>query len=343
MKQIMMTLTCGRACSRSTKRTSSFCARLIAAFAAVLCCTMTTTVYAQDKVEQALKLAEQKAKLADGNVENGKVQYEAAVSFISDDLGEKKDLDRALTYANRALKIAQEHPAPQDTLKGLTCYALGMIYMWKQSWENCFDYMEMAMDAFQEELGRYDPVTNGTKLVYGYFMAGAQPLRAFPLIQEAFNDNSMAPQNKRIENMDMAFIAQSVALEMLIAEYTKRLSHAVPMIIHEGKSYLVVQTKDWNMERPLVGWMVPSMLRTEAENASFKGDDFILCGENYQFIVVPEEEKEQYNLNFNFLHQIRNPRQIQVKDGSSCIWFLNDQSYNDILNKYREFKSKESR
>ena len=45
MKKIMMTLTCGRACSRSTKRTSSFGARLIAAFAAVLCCAMTTTVF----------------------------------------------------------------------------------------------------------------------------------------------------------------------------------------------------------------------------------------------------------------------------------------------------------
>jgi tetratricopeptide (TPR) repeat protein len=314
--------------------------KILMTLAAVFCCAMTTTVDAQDKVEQALKQAEQKAKLADENVENGKMQYEAAVSFISDDLGEKKDLDRALTYANRAFKISQERPAPQDTLKGLTCYALGMIYMWKQSWENCFDYLEMAMDAFQEELGRYDPVTNGTKLVYGYFMAGAQPLRAFPMIQEAFTDNSMTPQDKRIENMDMAFIAQSMALEMLIAEYTKRMSRAVPMIIRDGKSYLVVQTKDWNMERPLVGWMAPAMLRTEAENKVFKGDDLIICDENFKLIVVPEEEKDQYMINFNYIHQIRNPRQIQIKDGSSAIWFLNDQSYNDILNKYRELMSK---
>lgn len=90
--------------------------KILTTLVAVLCCAMTTTVHAQDKVEQALKLAEQKAKLADENVENGKAQYEAAVSFISDVLGEKKDLDRALTYANRALKIAQEHPAPQDTI-----------------------------------------------------------------------------------------------------------------------------------------------------------------------------------------------------------------------------------
>lgn len=39
-----MTLTCGRACSRSAKRTSSFCARSIAAFTAVLCCAMATAV-----------------------------------------------------------------------------------------------------------------------------------------------------------------------------------------------------------------------------------------------------------------------------------------------------------
>ncbi len=45
MKKFLMTLTYGRACSHSTKRTSSFCARLIAAFAAVLCCAMTTTVF----------------------------------------------------------------------------------------------------------------------------------------------------------------------------------------------------------------------------------------------------------------------------------------------------------
>ncbi len=50
MKKFMMTLTYGRACSRSTKRTSSFGARLIAALAAVLCCWV--TLYAQQLTEQ---------------------------------------------------------------------------------------------------------------------------------------------------------------------------------------------------------------------------------------------------------------------------------------------------
>ena len=45
MKKILMTLTYGRACSRSTKQTSSFGARLIATFAAVLCCAVISTVF----------------------------------------------------------------------------------------------------------------------------------------------------------------------------------------------------------------------------------------------------------------------------------------------------------
>ena len=154
--------------------------KIIMTLAAVLCCAMTTTVNAQNEEEEALKELEAKTKLADKNPTNGKMQYEAATACISDALGEKKNYDRALTYANRAFKIAQEHPAPQDTLKGLSCYALMMIYMGKQSWDNAFDFMEMTVDAFQEELGRFDPVTNGTKLLYGYMMMSANPFRGFP-------------------------------------------------------------------------------------------------------------------------------------------------------------------
>ena len=76
--------------------------KIMMTLAAVLCCMVTTVVSAQNTPEQALKQAEQKAKLADKNLKNGKMQLEAAYAFINDELGEKKDLDRALTYANRA-------------------------------------------------------------------------------------------------------------------------------------------------------------------------------------------------------------------------------------------------
>lgn len=305
---------------------------------AVLCCVM--TVNARNTVEEALKDINQKTALADKNPANGKMQYEAAMTCISDDLGEKKDFDRALTYASRAYKIAQEHTAPQDTLMGLSCNALSMIYMGKQDWGNAFDYMVKTVDAFQEELGRFDPVTIGTKLIYGYYIMSANPFRGFPFIQEAFLDNELAPQDKRIDNISQVGIAQELALEMLIAAHTRQYYHGVPRIYVDCKPYYIVQTKYWNIERPLVGWMVTRMLLSDAEAEAYKGDPLIVCDENFQFKVVPDEEKENYSMNFDFKHFHRNPRHLEVKDCSAGIIFLNNPGdFDNLVRKFREFKA----
>ncbi|MBR2149900.1 MAG: hypothetical protein IJ902_00740 [Prevotella sp.] len=305
------------------------------------CCAMTTVVNAQNAMEDALKQVEQKTKLADKNPKNGKMQYQAAMACIADVLGEKKDFDRAISYANRALKIAQEHPVPQDTLKGLSSNALGLIYMAKQDFANCDKYMLMAVDAFQEELGRYDPLTNGAKLTFGYFLLGThQPLRAYPMILDAFVSNDMAPQDKRIENLMEANIIQSWALEQVIADMTMRFKHAMPMIHHEGKTYLIVQTQDWNIERPLVNWMVPNLLRTEDERSAYEGDNLILCDGDFHFTVIPDEEVEKYNhLEFSFIQALNDPKHLLIKDGSAHLWFMSDQAYNELLKKFREFKA----
>jgi tetratricopeptide (TPR) repeat protein len=303
-----------------------------------LMCAVTFQMDAQDNVEQALKQAEQKVKLADKNPKNGKMQYEAAMAFINNELGEQKDFDRALTYANRALKIAREHPAPQDTLQGLTCMGLGMIYMGKGEYENATDFMEMAMDAFEVELGRNDPVTNGTKLAYGVMMMGPQPVRGFTKIQEAMFDNSFAPKDKRIENMEEANIVLETALELLIADQTKRFRYALPFITIDGKRYFIVQTADWNMERPLVGWQVQSLLRSDEEHETFKGDETIICDDNLQFTVLSDEEKEKRQMTFNFRHRILNPRHLESDEGDARIWFLTPAAYNNLLAKYRDYK-----
>ena len=306
---------------------------------AMLCCAMATVVNAQNTVEEAMKELESKAKLADQNPTNGKMQYEAAAACMSDALGEKRDYDRALTYANRALKIAQEHPAPQDTLKGLSCYALSMIYLGKQSWDNAFDFMEMTVDAFQEELGRFDPVTNGTKLLYGNMMMLVNPFRGFPLIQDAFLDNELAPQDKRIDNMPQVGIVQELALEMLIAAHTRKYYHGVPRIYVDCQPYYIVQTRDWNIERPLVGWMVPHMLRSKAENDAYEGDPTIVCDEYFNFKVVSGEEREKYAMNFTFKHFLKNPRHLEVEDCSAGIIFPTPDNYDKLITKFREFKA----
>ena len=303
-----------------------------------LICAVAFQMNAQNSVEQALNLIEKKAKLADKHPKNGKMQYEAAMACINDDLGDKKDFDRALTYANRALKIAREHPAPQDTLQGLTCMGLGMIYLGKGEYENATDFMEMAMDAFEVELGRDNPVTNGSKLVYASLMLGPQPARGFTKIQEAFIDNSYAPKDKRIDNMDEANIVLETALEHLIADHTRRFRYAIPMFFRDGKRYFLVQTADWNMERPLVGWQVQNFIRTEEERKSFKGDETILCDDDFQFKVIPHEEKGKNQLKFNFRHKVENPRHLETDEGDARIWFFTPAAYDNLLAKFREYK-----
>ena len=310
--------------------------RIVTIFA--LMCIVASQANAQNTVEQALKDAEKQVKLADKNPKNGKMQYMAAMSLIDNKLEDRKDFDRALTYANRALKIAREHPAPQDTLLGLSCMGLGMIYMGKQNFSNACDYFEMAMDALEVELGRDDPVTNGTKLVYGGMMMGQQPARGFTKIQEAMFDNSLAPKDKRIDNMDEANIFLEMALEMLISQQTEYFRYALPMITMDGKKYLIVQTAEWNMERPLVGWQQQNFKRTKEEREASEGDDVLIYDESQQFTVLPKEENAKREMSFNFYHQVMNPRHLETNEGDTRLWFLSPAKYNNILTKYREYK-----
>ena len=305
--------------------------------AAVLCCALATTVQAQDLATQALKDSEKKVKLAEKNPKNGRLQYEAALSLINDDLGEKKDLDRAIIYANRALKIAQEHPAPQDTLLGLSNMALGIIYMNKQDMANSMNYMESAMEAFTVELGRHDPITNGNKLIFSMMMAASDPSRGFPKVLEAFYNNGTAPEDKRIENMDEANIALEMALEMLIAQQTERFRYALPLITIEGQQYLIVQTTDWNMERPLVGWQVSSFMSTDDESEDSDGNETIICDTNGNFSILPDEKKDQRQLMFNFRYLAKDPRRLIGNEGDARIWFLNPDVHKELLARFREY------
>ena len=82
-----------------------------------------------------------------------------------------------------------------------------------EEYENANDFFEMSVDAFEVELGRDDPVTNGTKLVNGFSLMFRKPIRAFGKIQEAMFDNSIAPNIKRINNMEEANILLESALD----------------------------------------------------------------------------------------------------------------------------------
>ena len=294
--------------------------KIIIILAAVVC---SVSAMAQSQADEALKEMETKVKVADGKQTDGRAQLDAALACINDELGDKKDLQRGLVYAERALKIAEAQTVLKDTLLGHTHYTLGAIYMQQNDYGKACEYFEKAMNAFERELGADDPVTNGTKMVYSYMIMQMEPFRGFPYIQEAFYNNRLL----------------ETSLEMLIAAYTEYFKTAVPLIVRDGSQYLLVQSGDWNIEKPLVGWLVPTLMRSEEENAAFVGDEIIFCDGDFNFTAIPAEEKEKGALTFNFRHAVSNPRTLMSNPGDSRIFFLNAETYDQLRSKFREFKA----
>ena len=306
-----------------------------------LICAVAFQANAQStNVEKLLKSAEAKAKTADKHKKDGKLQLQAAQAFLNDDLGDKVNPDRALIYANRALEIAQKNISLKDTLMGLTYSTLGTIHYLKQDNAKALDCFEKAIDGYEIELGRDDPVTNGTKLVYSYLMMSVEPLRGFPKVMEAFYDNNTAPNDKRIQNMDDANIALEMSLELFLYNADRVFRYALPQITYEGKKYFILQTSDWSMESPLVGWLQKTFQRPDAEKETFKGNDFILCGDNFQFAVIPYAERDKVDLTFNFNHITSDPRNLELNEDEVRLKFLSPELYNEYLNRYREFTKK---
>ena len=303
-------------------------------------CAVALQANAQESPEEALKNAEAKAKLADENPTNGKMQYQAATAFMNENLGDKIDADRALSYAERALKIAQEQPAPQDTLMGLSCQSLAIIYMQKQDMVKSLAYYEMAVNAFEQEVGKYDRVTNGLKLIYGYtlVLSGADPTRGFNFIMDAFKNNFSAQIDKRIQNMQEATIAAELSFESLINEQTNQFRYALPQITYDGKRLFIVQVPTWNMGRPLVGWMQKNYLEDEEDDATPQ-DDIILCDDNFQFTVLPYADRKEIQLTFSFKYSPSNPTQLTVNPDDTRICYFPPEIYKKLLAKYREFKA----
>lgn len=308
-------------------------------FAAMICAVV-LTANAQTEVEEWLKKAEEKAQIANSHPNDGKKQLEASYAMIYDELGDKRDFLRAQQYADRALAIAKAQEVLKDTLLGDAYMQHVLINLHSEDYTKTEENWELALTAYEKELGKYDPITIGSKLLAGHFLMRfkSDPRRGCLLIMEAFLDNDMAPEDKKIENMEMGNIDLEYALEVLTAVYTNYMRYTVPMIYMDGKPYFLVQTQDWNIERPLVGWLMPSLLRDSQEE--FNGDDPITFNvETNEFRRFKKDDTERPQMIWNVRQSHTNPRQLEIDEGSSALVFLSAEQHDTILNLFREFKA----
>ena len=322
--------------------------KIIMTLAAVLCCA-TTVVNAQNTVEENkkmvstnLQMAEQTVKLADENPTDGQKQYAAATALTSIAANTDGQYDRAISYAHKALEIAKAQKEQKDTLLANTYSLLGNIYLMQGSVDNACDFMELSVDAAQEQLGRYDAVTIYSRLKTGLTLISIYPdtRRGFLHVMQAFYDNDKAPVNKRIKNMDQFNIRHNLAMEQMLTAYTNANRYAVPVFMMDGEKYYIVQTRDWHIGQPLVNWLSPNMLRSQEEREAHMGENIVIMNDKGEFRRLSKEEGQKALLETPNFWINTNSRELETAPSAGYLWYLQPQVYNDTVKRFEEFINK---
>jgi tetratricopeptide (TPR) repeat protein len=325
-----------------------FMKKIIMTLAAVLCCA-TTVVNAQNTVEENkkmvstnLQMAEQTVKLADENPTDGQKQYAAATALTSIAANTDGQYDRAISYAHKALEIAKAQKEQKDTLLANTYSLLSNIYLMQGSVDNACDFMELSVDAAEEQLGRYDAVTIYSRLKTGLTLISIYPdtRRGFLHVLQAFCDKDKAPVNKRIKNMDQFNIRHNLAMEQMLTAYTNANRYAVPVFMMDGEKYYIVQTRDWHIGQPLVNWLSPNMLRSQEEREAHMGENIVIMNDKGEFRRLSKEEGQKALLETPNFWINTNSRELETAPSAGYLWYLQPQVYNDTVKRFEEFINK---
>ena len=307
-----------------------------------LVCAVAFQVSAQNTVEENKKMAEQTVKLADANPTDGQKQYAAATALVGIAVNTDGQYDRAISYAHKALEIARAQKEQKDTLLANTYSLLSNIYMMQGSVDNACDFMELSVDATEEQLGRYDPLTIYNRLKTGLTLMSIYPdtRRGFLNVMQAFYDNDKAPVNKRIKNMEQLNIQFSMAMEQMLTAYANGNRYAVPVVMMDGEKYFLVQTRDWHIGQPLANWLSPNMLRSEDERLAHRGENIILMNDKVEFRRLTKEEGQNLPMVFPQFMLNPNSREVEIAPGASYLWFLQPETYNETVKRFEEFVNK---
>ena len=307
-----------------------------------LTCAVAFQVSAQNTVEENKKMAEQTVKLADANPTDGQKQYAAATALVGMAVNTDGQYDRAISYAQKALEIAKAQKEQKDTLLANTYSLLSNIYLFKGNVDNACDFMELSVDATEEQLGRYDPATIYNRLKTGLTLISIYPdtRRGFLNVMQAFYDNDKAPVNKRIKNMEQLNIQFSMAMEQMLTAYANGNRYAVPVVMMDGEKYFLVQTRDWHIGQPLANWLSPNMLRSEDERLAHRGENIILMNDKVEFRRLTKEEGQNLPMVFPQFMLNPNSREVEIAPGASYLWFLQPETYNETVKRFEEFVNK---
>ena len=233
--------------------------KIMMTLAAVLCCTMTTTVVNAQEVESPIKEGERLAKAADDAPQDWKKQYDAAEFYLNESKGTPNPKE-AEKYANRALEIAKSQTVKRDTILGKSYELMSVLGICNKNADQMLGNYDQAIRAYVDELG-YQNAAIPSRIAFlgsfkwmlystgGYAYGDADAVKT---IREALFLNKQLPEGQKAEGMEDALTIYAISLETLMAEHRQLMKDRVWLWTDraDGKTYTILAFDDWTLEQP---------------------------------------------------------------------------------------------
>ena len=238
------------------------------------------TAETESKNEKMLRLT----KAADENPADWKAQWEAGRFLLGKE--KKNNLSQAEKYYERLFPLATafKKEIPDSVILEAGLMLIGAAGD-KKDFDKALFYVDEMLRAPKVgmEIGDgYLNVMDFWGIVYS--MIKEDMVRSLAYMMD-FRERLAKGNNPGIENTDMTTI---LLFEKLIEKYNNMFGDILVEMTFDNKKYIVISMDDWNIEKPLMGWMK----ETEGDQESL----YYCCDDG----TVTDDLHGEWNFSFNY-------------------------------------------
>ena len=238
------------------------------------------TAETESKNEKMLRLT----KAADENPADWKAQWEAGRFLLGKE--KKNNLSQAEKYYERLFPLATafKKEIPDSVILEAGSMLIGAAGD-KKDFDKALFYVDEMLRAPKVgvEIGDgYLNVMDFWGIVYS--MIKEDMVRSLAYMMD-FRERLAKGNNPGIENTDMTTI---LLFEKMIEKYNDMFGDKLVEMTFDNKKYIVISMDDWNIEKPLMGWMK----ETEGDQESL----YYCCDDG----TVTDDLHGEWNFSFNY-------------------------------------------
>lgn len=226
--------------------------KILMAAAAVLCCFISVnaqTTETESSSERYLRLS----KEADENPTDWKAQMEV-VYILTDKNSGFYNQQRATRYLERIYHTETDHnkEVPDSVLR-VSLISLITLYFGEKDFDKTLFYIDELKHAKKvgvEKISNEDIICqDGFGLIIHMMKNNAlQALSNIMEMRQLVTENNMP-------GIEYSDVMTAMLYDNLFGKYQKMFGDKLLEITIDGKKYIIIAMKKWNIEKPLMGWM----------------------------------------------------------------------------------------